>query len=77
MMDARILIEEIKTMQADISQVLLCNQETKKIIEEEAKKIPNVYLIELNIVEPNTVLVVKDLGLKKILIESYENRKKI
>lgn len=76
MVDARYLLNEIKTMQAEISTVLLCNPETIKAIGEEVKKYPNVYLIEEVNVEPNTFFVVKDLDLKKALIETYENRKK-
>lgn len=74
-MDARILIDNIKTFQAEMATVLLCNPETKKAIEEKVKKDSNVYLIEESFVEPNTVFVVKDLELKKMLIESYKNRR--
>lgn len=77
MRDAKILLDELKTMQAIISPVLLCNPKTKKDIEEKVKQeYPEAYLIEQNYLEPNTVLVVKDLGFKKELIAAYENQKK-
>ena len=74
-MDARILLNEIKTMQAEIALVFICHPETKKIVEEATADHPNVYIIEEVNAEPNTVFMVKDLDLKKALIESYESRK--
>lgn len=77
MSDAKTLLNEITKMKAIIAPVLLCNPKTKKSIEDKVKQeFPDVYLIEHNYVEPNSVIVVKDLELKKTFIEVYENQKK-
>lgn len=76
MSDAKALLEKMKNVQAEIAIVYLCNPETKKVIEQRIDDIsPNVYIIEEKYIEPNQVLVVKDLELKKTLIEMYESRK--
>ena len=76
MNDAKILLEEMLRIKAITSPVILCNPKNKKDIEEKVKQeYPEAYLIEQNYVKPNTVLVVKDLELKKALIEAYENKK--
>lgn len=75
MSDVMDFIENIKNVQAEISTVLIVNSESTKVLEEETKKYPNVYLIEDSIVKPNTAIVIKDLELKKMLIEAYESRK--
>lgn len=76
MSDAKAILHEIKTMQALIKTVCICNPETKKVIGERLETLSDVILIEDNHVEPNTILVVKDLELKKALIEMYESKKK-
>lgn len=76
MSDAKAILHEIKTMQALIKTVCICSPETKKAIEERVETLSDVILIEDNHVEPNTILVVKDLGLKKALIEMHESKKK-
>ena len=68
-------IENIKNAQAEISTVLIVNPESIKVLEEETKKYPNVYLIEDSLAKPNTAIVIKDLELKKMLIEAYDSRK--
>ena len=68
-------IENIKNVKAEISTVLIVNPESIKVLEEETKKYPNVYLIEDSLAKPNTAIVIKDRELKKILIEAYESRK--
>lgn len=75
MSDARNFLEELKTIQAELAHVFLCNAKSKKLIEKEFKNFENLYLIENSCVEPNSVIMVKDLELKKMLIEEYERSK--
>lgn len=69
------LIENIKNVKAEISTVLIVNPDSIKVLEEETKKYPNVYLIEDSLAKPNTAIVIKDRELKKMLIEVYESKK--
>ena len=75
MSDSKILNEEMLTIKAINSPVLLCHPKTKKRYEAGIKKeFPDAYLIEKDYVEPNTVHIVKDLEMKKALIEAYEKQ---
>lgn len=77
MSDVKITLHEIETIKAITSIVILCNPKTKKDIKDKVKQeFPEAYLIEDIHIEPNEVLIVKDLELKKALIELYENQKK-
>ena len=71
MSDAKILLHEMVAMQAEISTVLLCNPETKKFVEQNADVPQNVIFIESNYVEKNQAFLVKDLNLKRVLLEGY------
>lgn len=75
MSDSKIQDEEMLTIKAINSPVLLCHPKTKKRYEAGIKiEFPDAYLIEDNCVEPNIVHIVKDLEMKKALIELYEKQ---
>ena len=75
MSDAKVLLDRIKTIQAEITTVCLCHPETKKAIEQKAENLQNVILIENSFIEQNKILVVNDLEAKKSYIEMYKSRK--
>ena len=68
MSDARKFLDGLETVQAELAHVFFCNPKNKKLIEKEFKNYKNLYLIENSYVEPNSVIIVKDLELKKMLI---------
>lgn len=70
-MDIKNILHEIETMQAMVTTVCLCNPETKKFIEQKADVPKNIIFIENEYVEKNTAYIVKDLELKKALLEGY------
>lgn len=75
MSDSRDFINALTDMMIDMNEVLLCNAETKKMLEESGEIPSNFYILEDNHIEKNQVIVVKDREMKRACIEAYEARK--
>lgn len=71
------ILGTIEDIQLDMSKVILCNEVTKKILEESGKVSTNVYILVNNCIEDYNAVVVQSREMKKLFIEIYEeNRRK-
>ena len=68
-------INDIENAMLDVSKVIICCAEVKKIIEECGEIPPNCYVIENSCVPPNKAYSVEDRELKRVLIKAYKERK--
>lgn len=59
----------------ELTKVCLCNPETKKYIEQRIETSPAIIFIGNKFIEPNLIIVVEDMELKKTLLEVYEKEK--
>lgn len=59
----------------EATKVCLCNPEMKKYIEQRIESSPGIVFIGNKLIEPNLIIVVEDMELKKTLLEVYEKEK--
>ena len=71
MSSAKEFFDAVENAHARISKVILCNPKQKDMLQEVAGNSNLVYLIEDSNVELNQAIVVKDLELKKMMINNY------
>ena len=74
MSELKEILNDLEDAQARISTVMICNPKQKEVLEKVSINRNDVYLIEDCHVELNKVIIVEDLGMKKVLISNYKRK---